>query len=165
MTVIAFKDGEMVSDSQVTDEDGNFTLDSEKIFMLPSGGILGTAGDDDIRNLYELVEHVTKKEEFPTKDDLSDTRCSFFGLLALPDCTLWYIDIHMVSYDNTDEWNAQIGQINEDHYAIGSGGQIALGAMDVGATAQEAVNAAIERNAYCGGDLQYGVIPKWKRKQ
>lgn len=152
----------MASDSQSTDEHGNIMMNVPKVFLLPGGGILATAGDDDARDLIELLDHVHDENDLPSKEELSETRCDFMGLLALTDGSLWYIHIEVQSHDNTDEWNAQIGEITEDYYALGSGGQIALGALDSGASLSDAIQIAINRNAYCGGEIQEGIITGWK---
>ena len=44
-------------------------------------------------------------------------------------------------------------KINEEYYAIGSGAKAALGAMYMGATAIEAVEAAIQCDPGTGGDI------------
>jgi ATP-dependent protease HslVU (ClpYQ) peptidase subunit len=44
--------------------------------------------------------------------------------------------------------------VEETMYAYGSGGQIALGAMAAGATAEEAVKIAIKYDVYTGGGVQ-----------
>lgn len=162
MTVIAFKDGVMGSDSLATDYSGQKFYGVDKIFRLKSGGLLGTAGDDDARSLLDLFENVSCEDQMPSKEDLSETRVHFFGLLALPDSTLWYIQVEMVSYEHSDEWNGYIGKIAESIAACGSGGEIALGALEAGATVEEAVKIAIKRNAFCDGDLQIDEIPNWK---
>jgi ATP-dependent protease HslVU (ClpYQ) peptidase subunit len=47
----------------------------------------------------------------------------------------------------------------DNWYAVGSGAQYALGALKVGATAQEAVEAAISFSVYSSGPLtDYGAI-------
>ena len=43
---------------------------------------------------------------------------------------------------------------NPDYYAEGSGSSFALGAMAYGATAREAVKAAIKHDVYSGGRIQ-----------
>lgn len=45
--------------------------------------------------------------------------------------------------------------ITAPYIAIGSGTDIALGAFWMGANAQQAVNAAISHNAYCGGGIDF----------
>lgn len=49
--------------------------------------------------------------------------------------------------------------INDEYYAIGSGGAYALGAMDAGATAQDAVAIAAARDNSTSGPYDVLVIP------
>jgi hypothetical protein len=42
-----------------------------------------------------------------------------------------------------------------EEFACGSGGEIARAALHLGRDARQAVDAAIELNVYCGGDIEY----------
>ena len=161
MTVVVFKNGVMASDSQCTDDDGNVMMNVDKVFELPKGGLIGISGNYDVRNILDIMDEVAGEDTLPSKEELAHTQCDFAGILALPDGTLWDIDIELVSYENTDEWTASVGEITEEHYAVGTGGQLALGALDLGATVEQAVDIAIARNAYCGGARQEGVVKGW----
>lgn len=45
-------------------------------------------------------------------------------------------------------------QIKAPFYAEGSGADFAIGAMEMGASAEQAVQAAIKHSANCGGKIQ-----------
>ncbi|MNR66547.1 hypothetical protein D3C85_1900920 [compost metagenome] len=53
--------------------------------------------------------------------------------------------------DDTGIWRQDLDPSNPD--AIGSGAMYALAAMDMGASAAEAVRAAMKRDIYSGGKL------------
>ena len=165
MTVIAFKEGKMAADSLCTDTEDTKMYNVKKIYRLTSGGLLGTAGDDDCREIVELMDSVSSEEHLPEKETIAETKIDFLGMLALPDGTIWYIMNEMVAYSNSDEWNGFIGEVTEDMYVCGSGGLLALGAMEAGADVEEAVEIAIKRNAACGGEIQIDEIPDWLEKR
>jgi len=48
-----------------------------------------------------------------------------------------------------EEWDIK------SHYSVGSGSELAIGAMDAGATAIEAVKIATERDIYSGGKVRF----------
>jgi hypothetical protein len=62
------------------------------------------------------------------------------GLVVSPD--------RVVCFGDSGCW-----PINSEFYALGSGYQIAMGAMEHGATAPEAVRAAIKWDTISGGDV------------
>ena len=59
----------------------------------------------------------------------------------------------MVGYDDkTGIWKQELDPANPD--AIGSGSAYALAAMDMGASAEDAVRAAMKRDIYTGGRVR-----------
>ncbi len=63
----------------------------------------------------------------------------------------------MVGHDDkTGVWRQPLDPANPD--AIGSGSAYALAAMDMGASAEEAVRAAMKRDIYTGGTVRTIVI-------
>lgn len=54
--------------------------------------------------------------------------------------------------DKTGIWKQPLDLLNPD--AIGSGSAYALAAMDMGASAEEAVSAAMKRDIYTGGKIR-----------
>lgn len=59
-------------------------------------------------------------------------------------------------------WFTDYLEVNEvtDHFAYGSGMFLALGAMELGATPERAVEVAIKYDLYCGGKVTKITIPK-----
>ncbi|MND77228.1 hypothetical protein D3C76_574240 [compost metagenome] len=72
------------------------------------------------------------------------------------ECSGYAVDggrLQMVGHDNkTGIWRQDLDPANPD--AIGSGSAYALAAMDMGASAEEAVHAAMKRDIYTGGSVR-----------
>jgi 20S proteasome alpha/beta subunit len=72
------------------------------------------------------------------------------------ECSGYVVDggkLMMVGHDdNTGIWKQELDPSNPD--AIGSGSPYALAAMDMGASAAEAVRAAMKRDIYTGGKVR-----------
>jgi hypothetical protein len=120
MTTIAFRDGIMAADSMCVA--GDVLTPGKKVFRR-QGHLIGLAGD--------YVDARRYVEAFKTKDtkDLSGN----FDIL------LWD-GKHL--YED-DKRNNPIRMSRMPYYAIGTGAAVAFGAMCMGATAKEAVAAAI----------------------
>ena len=58
--------------------------------------------------------------------------------------------------DKTGIWKQELELSNPD--AIGSGAEYALAAMDMGASAEDAVRAAMKRDIYTGGTIRTVII-------
>ncbi|WP_342649103.1 proteasome subunit beta [Pseudomonas sp. REB1044] len=78
------------------------------------------------------------------------------------ECSGYAVDggrLLMVGHDDrTGIWKQELDPANPD--AIGSGSAYALAAMDMGATAQEAVRAAVKRDIYTGGKVVTFRLPR-----
>ncbi|MEE4626600.1 hypothetical protein V2K62_03170 [Pseudomonas alliivorans] len=76
------------------------------------------------------------------------------------ECSGFVVDngkLMMVGHDDkTGVWRQPPDLANHD--AIGSGSAYALAAMDMGASAEEAVKAAMKRDIYTGGTVRTVVI-------
>ncbi|MCP8350673.1 MULTISPECIES: proteasome subunit beta [Pseudomonas] len=83
---------------------------------------------------------------------------AYFGTpSAVPvECSGYAVDggrLLMVGYDDkTGIWKQELDPANPD--AIGSGSAYALAAMDMGASAEDAVRAAMKRDIYTGGRVR-----------
>ncbi|MCP6695873.1 proteasome subunit beta [Pseudomonas donghuensis] len=83
---------------------------------------------------------------------------AYFGTpSAVPvECAGYVVDgdkLMMVGHDDkTGIWRQDLDPTNPD--AIGSGAPYALAAMDMGASAEEAVRAAMKRDIYTGGKIR-----------
>lgn len=139
MTTIAYRDGVMSGDGRETSEGPNESAlvirdNCKKVFKLADGRLFGASkGSEDIERLYRALQN--GDELFPVLADVN-------GLLIDTDGKMWL-------YEGT------IWQPLEDveYYAIGSGSIYAFAAMDMGASAEEAVLVGTKRDPYSGGKI------------
>lgn len=136
MTVIATDGRSMSGDGLSRDRGGlvcSFSV--RKVRRLPDGRIMGVAGNPfDINNLEKWL---TEGGEFP---ELQDT--DSFDLLVLE--------------PNGDVYcYAKHGRRSKEllPIAIGSGTDLAVGAMEAGASPEQAVRIACARHTECGGEI------------
>lgn len=146
MTTIAYHRGEMACDS-AWNVNGTFVTSMTKIDRLSSGALLGAAGDSDIRDLIRLLNPVRTADRLPGRFELAALRCNVHAILVLKNGDVYQIGIHPPDEDDPN-WSAEIYPVNKGGAAVGSGSEIAIGAMDAGRSAAEAVRIA------CGRDTQ-----------
>lgn len=150
MTTITYRAGVMCSDSQATRGDFIDNKSTTKIYEV-GGSLIGISGNAISAKKFvdwfaEMMEHSTAQEAFPyVKVTLPEKMVEedFHALVVYPDQTAY----EFFGCDNVME-------CAEDYAAVGSGMLYALCAMDAGATAEEAVNVAIKRDVFSGGDVQ-----------
>jgi ATP-dependent protease HslVU (ClpYQ) peptidase subunit len=152
MTTIAYRDGIIAADSQVTHEAagdksgaGSHKHTCQKLYTKKAFGyhaVIATAGESAPGMLF--VDWYGKKGKPP--EVLHDTD---FTCLVLDEDGLW-------------EFNSfcRAEKIEEPFYAIGSGAKAALGAMHMGASAIEAVEIAKKIDPYTGGKVTWMRQPK-----
>lgn len=135
MTTIAVKDGVMCSDSQGTSS-----------FILPCG----------IKKIYRVGDnHLGFSGSFPLVEKFLDW---YKGSRErdLPGNELCVLE--MDHKGNVTLFNLVGGEVSSfsvgKYYAIGSGQDFAMGAMEVGASAEEAVKAAIKLDPDTGGRVK-----------
>ena len=105
-----------------------------KIQRLSSGALYGGAGDGDDRTLVALLDKARTYERLPPREDLADIAGDFDSLLVFPNGT-------MVMLTKNSE-DTQVWLANRGVAAIGSGRDLAIGAMAAGKSAREAVAIA-----------------------
>lgn len=142
MTCIAFRAGVMAADSLVLLRDVDMGPHT-KVFRGPDGSLLAAAGTS---YACELLGKAHECGEKVPSEALKDASVS--ALVAKPDGRLYHI---------TDTDPAL--EIHREWFAQGSGADYALGAMAVGATAEEAVAAAIACSNTCGGPITAMRLP------
>jgi hypothetical protein len=158
MTIIVWRGGIMACDSCWA-SNGTQTVSMVKIVRLSSGALLGSAGDNDSRAMYELLDKIRDPRKLPSRMELASTKLDYEGLLALPRGGVWliasgrmneagYPDIDSV-YDEGPDLGVWPASTMGGYAACGSGGDYALSAMDAGATARQAVEIACKRNIHC----------------
>jgi ATP-dependent protease HslVU (ClpYQ) peptidase subunit len=133
MTTIAFRDGELASDSRVTNGDMIISDARKKVHRLKDGSIVAWSGS--VQDAERLLRAMRKGATLPHLEEIS-------ALHLRMDGTLW-------EYEG-DAWVKQ----DPGFYATGSGSPYAFAAMDAGATAKDAVRIAIKRDAGSGGRVQ-----------
>lgn len=141
MTTIAYKDGVIAYDSRQT-----------------RGGAIVT--DDCLK--CEIVNGVS----FFLSGCVCDERALIAAYFGTPskspvECSGYVIDdgkLMLIGHDDkTGLWKQPLDRSNAD--AIGSGSAYALAAMDMGASAEEAVKAAMKRDIYTGGTVRKFLVP------
>lgn len=135
MTTIAYTKGVMASDSCWADE-GLRTSSLIKIRRLSSGALYGGAGDSDDRTLVGVLDKIRTPDRLPSREDLARLDGDFEALLVFPQGKILKL--------TKSGRDAQIWECNRGLMAIGSGGEIAIGAMASGKSAREAVAVACD---------------------
>lgn len=127
-----------------------------KIFRLPSGAIIGEAGNFDTRAVLELLAKVKKPSQLPTRKQLTDLQIVYGAILVLPSGRIFSVDIDEPESGQT-HWSADVYEVSESYFACGSGKEHALTAMECGRSAKEAVHMAIRRDIHSRGPVH--VLP------
>jgi hypothetical protein len=153
VTVIAYRSGVMACDSCWA-SNGTQNVSATKIIRLSSGGLLGSAGDNDIRALVNLVDKIRSPSQLPSRRSLAETRISCEALLAFKSGDVWMIstgghDDAGYPIDDDADYGCWPAATIGGYAAAGSGADYALAAMDAGASARQAVEIACRRNIHC----------------
>ena len=134
MTVIAVRNGCMASDTQATWDEALKTEKEKKIFSA-RGALIGVAGDTTSASVFVRWFRSGRPDKRPKIPN-----DKFDALVLFPDGTMAIFDNRLIQIEVTSEF-----------FAIGSGREVALGAMEVGATAAQAAAAAVKWSSGCGG--------------
>lgn len=155
MTTIVTKGGWVVAESALTNEKNRRIGDVQKIFRLEYGHIYGSCGDDDDRELRRLLHNVKTPEDMPLPAELKKIDADLEAIVVFKSGEVW---------DICTGKNAGACPINDSHFAIGSGRQIATGALDafdripsdwsMEKKVRTAVLIACERDIFSRGPLQ-----------
>lgn len=150
MTTIAVRAGKMVSDGQVSFGDRIDQMSLKKVRKI-NGCLVGGAGRlSSILQFFswfevwsdaQLVQGEAPHVQVFIPEGLDDE--DFTGLVVFTDGVVFMYEGGKRSYE----------LVNSEYYAIGSGADFALSAMDAGATAEEAVKVAIKRDVFSGGEI------------
>lgn len=127
MTVITYRHGLMACDSAWSYNDLH-VVSHIKIIRLKSGALLGSAGDNDSRAVYDLLQKVTKAKQLPSAKALKETSVDYAGILVLPSGEAWHIAIEQSS-DKDGESGVWPALTKWDFAAEGCGRRAAIGAM------------------------------------
>lgn len=133
MTTIAYRDGVLASDS-LTTSNGLRDDYGPKIWRVGKA-LVGAAGSRALcLKFREWVAAGMEGDNPFSKGDGNGLLVSEAGVVCWSESGCW--------------------PVRQPFYALGSGYQIAMGAMEAGATAREAVSAAIKWDTSSGGEVQ-----------
>lgn len=161
MTVIAYRAGYMACDSCWATY-GTQTVSAIKIMRLSSGALLGSAGDNDARAMYELLDKIKSPEKLPSRKELAETKLEYEGLIAFPKGQVWFISTgrhddngYPLGEDGAEASDADYGcwqaTTMGGFAAAGCGADYALAAMrsHPSVSARKAVEVACGLNIHC----------------
>ncbi|MAB96941.1 MAG: proteasome subunit beta [Pseudomonadaceae bacterium] len=142
MTTIAYKDGIIACDGR--------QVRGERI-----------VSDDSLK--FKLVDGVSFFLSGAVCDEKALIAAYFGTASPVPvECSGYAVDggkLMMIGHDDkTGIWKQELDLENPD--AIGSGGAFAIAAMDMGASAEESVRAAMKRDIYTGGTVRTYEVSK-----
>lgn len=127
MTTIAYRDGVMAADSGCFNN-GLYEGEVDKIWVMPDVGVMACCGEYGA--ILKVVEWL-KDGAQPNRKPRLSKESQFAGLLITPEGEVLHYQIGLRPL-----------RIVADFHAIGSGRQIAVGAMAAGASAEQAVQIA-----------------------
>jgi hypothetical protein len=159
MTTIVYRAGIVAVDTQISYEDELLKTFETKIYHTKGGDIIFTRGSCLGCNLF-LTWYQGRSGEWKLKHgDFPFTQVIQPGDEF--NCVVISKDGKVRTYDfylNEMELNLQ------EFFVIGSGAKAALGALEQGATAVQAVKIAMKYDLYSGGKVEYRSVPKYKHK-
>lgn len=136
MTTIVYRDGILAADTAVFDR-GTYCGQATKIACAPDGSIGGGAGA--LGDVARFLDWLCDGKNGPAPEPVDDcTECFWVD----PDSRAWWA--HKGSCAT---------ELKGDYFAIGSGFQLAMGALAMGATAIEAVNICCELDSMTRGPV------------
>lgn len=142
MTTIAYRDGVLAADGRSTS--GHLIVNDKttKIHRLSDGVLFALAGND----AYEAPMLYALEEGGPLPAYDFDNDGGFIAVLVEVDGTL-----------KTYEGEGDFSYVTDQFAAFGSGADFAYGAMEMGATAERAVQVACRRDKNSGGVVHSAV--------
>ncbi|MBX5130794.1 peptidase S14 [Rhizobium lentis] len=139
MSVVVYHKGVMAADSRAYSGSTHPVGNKRKIHRMPDGSLLGITS-----NQIGMPEAFAKWiSEGASRDASVPAEASLTALHVLPNG-----DVYLYSDGYTPS-----GPLSGDTFTIGSGRKYALGAIEMGADAARAVEAAIAHDLWCGGPV------------
>lgn len=138
MTCVVYRDGVLAGDGRMCCGDVIESDSIKKVFKLPDGSLCGGAGEFvNVWYLIRALKQASRKEKvLPT---------GFKGIDAI-----FVEPSGVVNLYEKGNWFP----IDLPYVAIGSGHKVASGALEMGATAEEAVRIATKKVTSCGGRIR-----------
>lgn len=160
MSIIAYRDEIVATDSQLSQGPDPLAHDFPKMKSIPKSDgthfaiAAGTGNPFRVERFFRWMA-----EGLPWRASHEETHTAVFGS-SDDDCssTLIYFRSDRTAHFCNDESFPVFLELDlqeQDYLAFGSGQEYALGAMHAGATAVEAVMAAIAHDGYCGGGVHF----------
>lgn len=147
MTIICWDGKVLAADTQATDNSIVMHKNAQKIVRVDEYFVAGAGATADIQKLREYIRESKngsdKAVAYPKMGDM--------GALVF-NCQTGYMSLYVTEGLAETDLAPPV--------AIGTGREVAYGALDAGATAQKAVQVCIDREIYCGGRID-GVIAEW----
>lgn len=140
VTTVAFKEGTMAGDTQITAETTIYR--AQKIYKTPDGSLVGGCGAWS--KAYQALDWMLngEKGDSPKFDGAQI-------LIARPDGSLWIADDEFPAYPLLDKF-----------IAVGCGAQAAMLAMSDGSSAVEAIQKVSKLDAHTSSPVQYLSLKK-----
>jgi hypothetical protein len=144
MTTLAYRDGVLASDSQVTHGPSIMKGNYKKVYRLPDGCLYGHTGSLEAGELMRAT-----LLEGSNPPNFSNE--AFDAIMIRPNGWTYFYE------------NKMWVRLKLDYSALGSGKEHAYGALAMGASARQAVEAAISLDPVSGGRIQSVELDKWKK--
>lgn len=144
MTTVAYKDGVMAADSKVTQ--GRSTITFMDKIIQKNGYVFGISGCPAA--CTRVVDWVAEHGLYEA-DNSRHKRGDF-------DILVWYKN-QLYSLDN-ELYPIRLNK-NKPH-TLGTGADVAMGALMAGATVKQAVEIAVKIDVYTGGKIKVVTLPK-----
>lgn len=137
MTTVAYCNGVMASDSCWTGDDESLQeVSQSKIQRLSSGALLGGSGDNDAREITELLDRVKTVKQLPHRHELLRIQIDYSGILVLPTGHVFKV---VTCRKPEDAGSVGLWECNRGMIAAGTGSHLAIGNMGATADARAAV--------------------------
>jgi ATP-dependent protease HslVU (ClpYQ) peptidase subunit len=150
LTIICFKDGIMAADGMSCSGDQIVNRSVQKIFRYPDGSL--AAGTGVTTTIWRVHRYFTAQGGF--HHEYGDRIPVDLAGVEQGDLTLLVVKpdgkVFMVFFDGDVREIPREIQI----IAIGQGDDFAMGAMNMGASSEQAVKLVCENYAHCGGEIQ-----------
>lgn len=144
MTTICYTKGTLASDTRLSSDDAHWA-NCSKIKKI-KGWLIGAAGGWDLTEAFMLrfdPSFVLQRAVLPLPQ-LAEKDPDFEALIISPLGKIYYAEAGGV-----------VGSLRTKGFiAIGSGAKVAMAAMEMGATATEAIKIAMKYDLYTGGRVQ-----------
>lgn len=157
MTTLVYRNNVLASDSQATENPTMMKHDIEKLFLFDNA-VIGICGNLFMAHMFlTLYKQSMNKKKIEPSDDWIDTADDEIEIMVMKEDKLFLFDYRLTPVD--------ISSLS--YYAMGSGEDVAYGALYMGATAAEAVQAAASRDSSTSSKVMVynrTDIPAYKRR-